>query len=78
MKQIQRVAEKKNGRKWEQTFVTTDEKEVYESLAHDLIAKKLHNASWITRISDRSNYDGTWNITVTYDNGCRSIYTVKS
>lgn len=78
MKQIQRVAEKKTGKKWEQTFVTTDEKEVYESLARDLIAKKIHHCSWIVRISDDSNYDGTRKIVVTYDNGCRSIYTVKA
>ena len=50
---------------------------VHEYLMHDLIAKKLNCCSYIKSIRRVSNYDGTQNITVTYDNNCRRIYTVK-
>ena len=78
MKQIQRVAQKKDGKNWVNTYTDTDEARVYEDLCRDLIHKKLHGASYIRRITDDTNWDGTRNITVTYDNGCRSVYTVKS
>lgn len=77
MKEIRRIAEVKEGKAWRQTYVTTDEKEVYESLARDLVAKKLHKATYIKSVKDVSNYDGTRDITVTYDNGVRSVYTIK-
>ena len=78
MKQIQRVAQRREGKTWKITFIDTNEESVYKSLARDLIHKKLHGASYICRITDKTNYDGTRDITVTYDNGCRSIYTVKA
>lgn len=77
MRQIQRLVEKKVNGKWYETFRETDESKIWESLAKDLIAKKLHKASWVKSVRDASNYDGTRNITVTYDNDVRSIYTVK-
>lgn len=78
MKDIKRVAEIREGRNWRQTFVETDSAKVYEDLARELVAKKLLGASWIKSVRERTNYDGTRNITVTYDNDCRSIYTVRA
>lgn len=78
MKDIKRVAEIREGRNWRQTFVETDAAKVYEDLAHELVQKKLLGATYIKSIRECNNYDGTRNITVTYDNDCRSIYTVRA
>lgn len=78
MRDIKRVIEVKEGRNWNLHRVVTDEKEIYESLAHDLIAKKISACTWIKSIKRTQNYDGTITITVLYDNNCRSLYTVKS
>lgn len=77
MREIKRVVEVKEGRNWNIHHEVTDEKEIYESLAHDLIAKKLSSCTWIKSIKRVQNYDGTITITVNYDNNCRSLYTVK-
>lgn len=77
MKQSQRLVEKKVDKKWIESFKETDENKIWESLAKDLIAKKIHKAKWIKSIHDGSNYDGTRNITVYYDNNVRAIYTIK-
>lgn len=78
MKEIKRVAEKKVNKKWVETFTCTDELEVYKALTSDLIAKKINACQYIKTIKRTPNYDGTQTITVTYDNDCRSIYTVKN
>lgn len=78
MKTIQRIVEVKTGKKWNVSRITTDELEVYQSLSADIIAKKINGATWVKSIKRINNYDGTQNITVTYDNDCRSIYTVKN
>ena len=77
MKTIQRIVEVKTGKKWDVSRIVTDELEVYQSLSADIIAKKINCATWVKSIKSINNYDGTQNITVTYDNDCRSIYTVK-
>lgn len=77
MREMQRLVEKKVDNAWVETFRENDESKIWESLAKDLIAKKLHKATWIRSVRDSSNYDGTRDITVYYDNGVRSIYTVK-
>ena len=77
MREMQRLVEQKVNNAWVETFRETDENKIWESLAKDLIAKKLHKATWIKSVRDSSNYDGTRDITVYYDNGVRSIYTVK-
>ena len=77
MREVQRLVEQKVNNAWIETFRETDENKIWESLAKDLIAKKLHKATWIRSVRDSSNYDGTRDITVYYDNGVRSIYTVK-
>ena len=76
-KEIRRVCEVKEGNKWVVTYVDPDEVSVYKWLAHDLTAKKLHKCTYITRITDRNNFDGTRDIVVSYDNGCRNTFTVE-
>ena len=78
MKTVSRTAEKKRGKKWIETFKQTDPNKVHKELMHDLINKKLCNASYIKSIKRTSNYDGTQTIIVTYDNECRSIYVVEN
>ena len=51
--------------------------DVWEWLAKDLIAKKLHKCKYITRISDRNNYDGTRTVTVYYTGDTRRIYIIN-
>ena len=77
MKGISRTVERKTGRAWSATYTTTDATTIYKDLAHDLQAKYIHRASYVKRITDRCNYDGTRTITVTYDNDTRSIYIVE-
>lgn len=78
MREIKRVIECKKGNAWETTLVTTDEKEIYKDLAMALVSKKLHQCTYIKSIKDHPNYDGTRNITVYYDNGVKSTYTIES
>ena len=59
-------------------YRTEDVNEVHERLMHDLIAKKLHGCTYITRITDRSNYDGTRTIEVYYDNCTKCVYIVEA
>ena len=77
MRELTKVIEIKNGTKYEIESTTNDVTTIYESLARDLVAKKLQACNWITSIKDRTNYDGTRTITVTYNNGCRALYTIK-
>ena len=78
MKEIRRVTEVKKGNKWEVTYIEVDELLIYKALTDDLIAKKINACKYIKSIKRMTNYDGTQNIIVNYDNGCRSTYTVKS
>lgn len=77
MREIIRKMEKKTGRNWETTYETRDIALIYEILARDLISKKLNNCTYIKSIKRNTNYDGTQNILVTYDNNTRSLYTVR-
>lgn len=70
---------KVNG-KWESTFIDTDPAKVYEWLAHDLIAKKLHGCKYIRQIKERCLYNGYREITVYFDDyktPCKNVFTVK-
>lgn len=71
------IWEKKVNGKYIPDGVVEEPDRVHYMLMHDLIAKKLHNASCIKSIKDRTNYDGTRTITVTYDDNCRRIYRIK-
>ena len=60
------------------TFETTDPSTIWERLAQDLIAKKMHKCSYIRSIKDVNNYDGTRTITVYEDNGYKGVYTIPT
>jgi hypothetical protein len=72
------ITEVKHGKKWSPENEITEETLVYKYLSNDLIAKKLNQCSYIKTIKRTPNYDGTQTIVVTYNNDCRSIYTVKN
>ena len=73
-----RIIEERTGRKWIETAVYTDAAEVYNSLSHDLIGKKLNKCTWIKSIKKTPLYNGTDKIVVDYGNGTRSIYIVET
>jgi len=76
MRQIEMTIYTKNGATWTQGRTTTDETEIYKSLAAGLLHKKIHKCSYIKSIKDACNYDGTRNVTVYYDNGVKALYTI--
>lgn len=57
-------------------MIWRDRELVYKELCHDLWAKHICKATYIKRITDRNNYDGTRTITVLYDNAVKRVYTV--
>lgn len=69
--------EEKNNGKYQEIRRVTDPAEVEHDLMHDLIAKKLHACTYIRSIKDRTNYDGTRTITITYTNDVRRIYRIE-
>ena len=73
---IYRRTEKRVGRKWEATYTNTDPASTYRSLAVEMFAKYRDRATWVKRITDRTNYDGTRTVEVYYDNGFRTVYRV--
>lgn len=76
-KDIRAEWQTKNSRgTYETTHTTTDAAQVYERLALDLVAKKVNACSYIKSIKRRPNYNGTCEITVTYDNRTRALYTI--
>lgn len=70
------IEEKING-KYQEIRCVTDLAEVEHNLMHDLIAKKLHACTYIRSIKDRTNYDGTRTIIVTYTNNVRRKYRIE-
>ena len=74
---INKKVEVKENNKYTESFTTYDQLEVYRSLSQDLISKKLCNCSYIKSIRRVNNYNGTVKIIVTYDNECRSTYTIE-
>lgn len=77
MRDINRVIQIKTGKKWTTSHTDTNPESIYQSLARDLIAKKINSCSYIRAIKRIQNYDGTITITVNYDNDTRSVYTVR-
>ena len=68
---------KVNG-KWETIFIWENPESVYNGLMHDLIAKKLEQCTYITRIQRIQKYNGFIEIIVNYASDVRRIYTIKS
>lgn len=78
MKDIKRVAQKKENGKWVDTHIENDWTLVNTALMEDLIHKKLHKCTYITKITDKPNYDGTREIIVYYKYDMRNVYTVEA
>ena len=68
-----RIAQKKNGKTWVNTYIDNDAASVYKSLSIDMIAKKINQARYIKSIKRVQHYTHV-EIIVTYDNNCRSLY----
>lgn len=68
-----RIAQKKNGKTWVNTYIDYDAASVYKSLSIDMIAKKINQARYIKSIKRVQHYTHV-EIIVTYDNNCRSLY----
>lgn len=68
----------KRGNKWYCDMVKTDVLTVYKALAEDLTNKYVMKCTYITRVVQRPNYDGTRSITVYFDNGVKHEFTVYS
>lgn len=75
--EIKKTVEIKEGKKWVESMVVTDEKEVYDNLAHDMISKKINCCQWIKSIKRIPNYNGSQTIKVTYDNDVRATYIIS-
>lgn len=72
------VCEKKSGRVWVAESECTDRAKVYEWLCRDLIAKKLYGSYSIRSIALEAFTRDTVTITVTHNNGYRTVYTLPS
>ena len=81
MREISRIFEVKNGRKWEQTYKTVDEMEVYKNFSNELFMYKVAKSSYYTRLEQYNNYEGTRTIKIYSKIGenkvGRSVYTVR-
>lgn len=75
---VNMTIEVKNGKTYEVTRVVEDRVEIYESLARDLISKKINACTYIKSIKRVQLYNGFEKITVNYDNNVRRIYTIDS
>lgn len=71
------VFEKKEGRKYIETWQSTDLAEVYKRLSNVLVSKKLCGCTWVKSIKRVQRYTHV-EIIVTYDNGGRDIFTVPT
>ena len=75
---VNMTIEVKNGKTYEAERIVEDCAEVYESLARDLISKKINACTYIKSIKRTPLYNGFEKITVTYDNDVRRVYTIES
>ena len=81
MKQTSMITEiKLSDNRWHVSCIhdSMKEEDIYMRLCNALIAKKLNECRYIKSIKRRNNYDGTQEITVTYDNAVRNIYTIPT
>ena len=77
MDNVKVVFEKKEGRKYIETWRSIDPVEVYKRLSNVLVSKKLCNCTWVKSIKRVQRYTHV-EIIVTYDNGGRDIFTVPT
>ena len=67
----------KIGRKWVAVGTRTEKERVLEQLTSVLRARHFNGAAWVKRLTQRNNYDGTYDITAIYDNGYKSVFTIS-
>lgn len=72
-----RIAQKKSGNNWIDTYIDNNAASVYKSLACDLTAKKINQARYIKSIKRIQKYSHVV-IIVSYDNNVRSVYYVNA
>lgn len=72
-----RIAQKKNGKTWINTYIDNDAENVYRSLAGDVIRKKINNAGYIKSIKRIQHYTHV-EIIVLYSNDVRSVYYLNA
>jgi hypothetical protein len=75
---VNMTIEVKNGKTYEVERIIEDRAEVYESLARDMVNKKICCCTYIKSIKRTQLYNGFEKITVTYDNDVRTTYTIES
>lgn len=75
---VNMTIEVKNGKTYEVTRVCEDRAEVYESLARDMVNKKICACTYIKSIKRTQLYNGFEKIIVNYDNNVRTTYTIES
>ena len=75
---VNMTIEVKNGKNYEVTRVCEDRAEVYESLARDMVNKKICCCTYIKSIKRIQLYNGFEKIIVNYDNDVRTTYTIES
>jgi hypothetical protein len=68
----------KDGKKYVETYTTTDALIIYQRLTNSLIAKKINCCKWIKSIQRVNLYNGYQKITVFENNGCKSEYIIKN
>lgn len=73
---IEKVYEK-IGRTWVLKAEHTEKERVLEQLTSVLRARYFNGAAWVKRLTQRNNYDGTYDITAIYDNGYKSVFTIS-
>lgn len=71
------ITEMKKARSWKVIWETDNEARVHEELMRDLVAKKLHECTYIKSIKETTDYTGYRTITVTYDNDTRRRYRIR-
>ena len=75
---VNMTIEVKNGKTYEVTRVCEDRAYVYESLARDMVNKKICCCTYIKSIKRVNLYNGFEKIIVSYDNNVRTTYTIES
>ena len=74
---VNMTIEVKNGKKYEVERVIENRAEVYESLARDMVNKKLCCCNYIKSIKRVNLYNGFEKIIVNYDNDVRRVYIIE-
>ena len=76
MKKIYRAFEKKEGKKYIETFRSEDIDSIYKAFATELMYCKIWKSPVYKRMTDVNNYDGTRTVTFFQEYG-KSIYCIE-